>query len=312
MADVSDQRLFHAVLCQLFQCTVDRFRLIVRNHAGQNRYRYRFIRQEGHHALKTLRHQQCRRIEIAGPQFRQLRGKLLFGGNLENRYRIAFLDPALRHGRHRLVCSRFRCHSPLRKLRDQLSSQFVNLRRGQEKPVIRLRLVFYNGERSAAGFIHLFDDVPRRDALPLGPFRNRSEGHRPVSVVIKSNRLCLFSLLHQGVEVNGNTADFAVAVSASGICIKTVEILIRFRPDSMHVCFVTVQVSLRKALSGKDTFQQLHLIVCRLAFFLQNLGIHARDNPGVFRPLHPSFDFHTAHAGSFQLLEPVHQAVVFQ
>ena len=111
--------------------------------------------------------------------------------------------------------------------------------------------------------------------------------------------------------MNRNAADLAVAVSAPGIRIEAVEIFVRFRPDSMHVCFVPVQVSLRKALSGKDAFQQLHLIACRLAFFFQYFGIHARDNPGIFRPFHPSFDFHAAHAGVFQLLEPVHQAVVF-
>ena len=297
---------------QLLQCAEDLFRLIVGNDTRQNRNRGRPSGQERKNTAVVLGHHRSRCIQEMRLQCGQFRCKLFRGCNLENRLRFSSAAAILRCNRHRETAALRRGHPLLRKLGNQLAAQFIDFSGRQKQPFVRFRLVLHHRKGSAAGFIHLFNDVICGNSLPLGTFRNRAECRRTIPVIIKGNGFCTLALLHQRIKMNRHAAYFTRAVCFPRISIERIDLFIRLGLDAEHVGFVAVQIALGKALPGERSGKQFHLIRCRVSFFLQEFGVHTRHNAGVLGTLHAPLNLHAGDAGLFQGLQAIGKTVVLQ
>ena len=312
MADIPDESLIHTVSVQFFQCVEDLFGLVIRNNTRNNGNRSTAFRQERKHPAEVFRHQKRGRIKKVRFQRGKLRCKLFGSCNLKNSLGFTCVSAVFRHGRKRKAAALRRRHTLFREFGDQFPAQFVDFGRGQKQSLIGFRLVFHDRERSSAGFIHLFDDIVCGDSLALGTLGNRAERRSAVAIVIKSDGFGALALLYQSIEMNRYAADFPVSIGFARLSVQGIKVVILLGFDAEHVGFIAVQVALRKPLARKGPGKQVHLILCRAAFFLQEFGINPRYDTGILGPLHSAFDFHTGYAGLFQCLKTVCKAIVLQ
>ena len=79
-----------------------------------------------------------------------------------------------------------------------------------------------------------------------------------------------------------------------------------------HVLFIAVVIALGEAVAGKGGLERVQLVLRRRAALVQDLGVDARDQGGIFGTLHAALDLETGDAGVLELGELVHKAVVLE